>query len=205
MSNILALEKYLDKLEDKGKFLERTVVYAEGGGLLLKLDDKVICDTVACGNLVNSHQINDMQFLRHAVDICRLGIAIASKKPVSITDLSSLASSVGGLMMSPISPIVSSAENDIGWKVEFQMYGWQELIDAKGNSICHNRASEVYYGFLYWMLATSPVIYENLVKVYKSANALSGKPVEEITKVVVTMADEYVKYFCSNGKEKKQQ
>ena len=85
------------------------------------------------------------------------------------------------------------------------MYGWQELIDAEGNSICHNRASEVYYGFLYWVLATSPVIYENLVKVYKSANALSGKPVEEITKAVGTMADEYVKYFCSNGKEKKQQ
>ena len=108
MSNILALEKYLDELEEKGKFLERTVVYAEGGGLLLKLDDKVICDTVACGNLVNSHQINDMKFLRHAVDICRLGIAIASKKPVSIAELSSLVSSVGDLMMSPISPIVSS-------------------------------------------------------------------------------------------------
>ena len=143
-----------------------------------------------------------MQFLRHAVDICRLGIAVASKKPVGITDLSSLASSVGGLM---ISPFISSAENNIGWKVEFQMYGWQELIDAEGNSICHNRASEVYYSFLYWMLATSPVIYENLIKVYKSANALSGKPVEEITKAVVTMADEYVKHFCSNGKEKKQQ
>ena len=146
-----------------------------------------------------------MQFLRHAVDICRLGIAVASKKPVGITDLSSLASSVGDLMMSPISPFISSAENDIGWKVEFQMYGWQELIDAEGNSICHNRASEVYYGFLYWVLAISPVIYENLVKVYKSANALSGKPVEEITKAVVTMADEYVKYFCSIEKEKKQQ
>lgn len=204
MSNILALEKYLDELEEKGKFLERTVVYAEGGGLLLKLDDKVICDTVACGNLVNSHQINDIKFLRHAVDICRLGIAIASKKPVSIAELSSLVSSVGDLMMSPISPIVSSTENNIGWRVMFGMYGWQELEDAEGNSICHNRSSEVFHGFLYWVLATSPVIYDNLVKVYKSANALSGKPVEEITKAVVTMADEYVNYFCSNEKEKQQ-
>ena len=106
--------------------------------------------------------------------------------------------------MSPISPFISSAENNTGWRVMFEMYGWQELEDAEGNSICHNRASEVYYGFLYWVLATSRVIYENLVKVYKSANALSGKPVEEITKAVVIMADEYVNYFCSKEKEKQQ-
>lgn len=139
-----AFKKYLDNFEKDGNFLKCSKKEDNHGSLLLKYNDKIICDTSQCGNLVNPHQCNDMNFLRFAFEIVRYGLAIAYGKRYSKSKFRRMIELVGDLESYPITPGK--------WHVVFEYNGWRELVAEDGSSICHN-SYRFCAGYLYWIFA----------------------------------------------------
>lgn len=185
MDNVKKFKKYIDDFEKNGKFLKFSKIEDNHGSLLLKYDDKIICDTSQCGNMVNSHQCNDMRFLQYAFEIVRMSLDIAFKKRYNKNKLNDLIENIGEIEnYCPITPGK--------WYVTFQYNGWNELFSENNSSICHN--SYLFRTkYLYWIFAKCPELYKNL-RGFRSwpYNNLNTSVIKSIVNELI---EDYNKYF----------
>lgn len=186
MNNEKKFKKYLDDFEKNGRFLECSKIEDNNGSLLLKYNDKIICDTSQCGNLVNPYQCNDMIFLRFAFEIIRMAFDITFKKRYNKIKLGKLVEDVGEIdELYPITPG--------NWKVMFEYNGFNQLYsNINSAEICHNRCNNT--GYLYWMFAKCPELYKNLHGFQSCPyNNLNTSAIKSI---IHEMIEDYNRYFA---------
>lgn len=191
MNSEKKFKKYLDDFEKNGRFLECSKIEDNHGSLLLKYNDKIICDTSQCGNLVNPHQCNDMNFLRFAFEIVRMAFDITFKKRYNKSKLKELVEDVGEIEEQyPITPGK--------WIVMFEYNGYNQLYsNINSAEICHNRSNNT--GYLYWMFAKCPELYKNLQGFqswqYNNLNTIM------IKSIIHEMIEDYNRYFAEENND----
>lgn len=177
-------KKYLDEFEKTGRFLTSTTIVDNHGSLLLKYNDKIICDTSQCGNLVNPHQCNDMRFLHYAIEIIRMSLDVVFKKRYSKIKLKSLIEDIGDIEQYPI----TSGK----WSVMFEYNGYHQLNGSVNSAeICHNRCNNT--GYLYWIFAQCPELYRCLQGLNSCPN--NNLSLSSLKYVVYNLIDDYNRYF----------
>lgn len=189
MNSEKKFKKYLDDFEKNGRFLECSKIEDDHGSLLLKYNDKIICDTSQCGNLVNPYQCNDMNFLRFAFEIVRMAFDITFKKRYNKSKLRELVEDVGEIEEQyPITPGK--------WNVMFEYNGYNQLYsNVNSAEICHNRCNDT--GYLYWIFAQCPDLYKQLNRLCNYPN--DDKIFRTLKFVVNEMIEDYNRYFVEEN------